>query len=178
MLESQNRDPSRRACGNGGKVEGDREGGQLSTVSTGLPVADAQGGAQVGPASPPPDPEVPAKAMRRKFSARYKLSILEQAEACSEPGEVGQLLRREGLYSSHLTAWRKAKRQGSLQALAPKKRGRKASARNPLEPEVQRLERKVARLEEELRKAQVILDVQGKVAGLLGLNFETERNSS
>lgn len=124
-----------------------------------------------------PDPEVPAKAMRRRFSAQYKLRIVEQADACSQPGELGALLRREGLYSSHLTAWRKAKREGALQALAARKRGRKPAAGNPLEPEVRRLERQVARLEEDLRKAHVILEVQGKVAGLLGLSFATERNS-
>jgi len=179
MSEQQTRD-RRRAGGNGGKVEGGREGGQLSTVSTGLSSV-AQGPGEdrrpkAGQASPP-DPEVPAKAMRRKFSAKYKLQILEQAQACTDSGEVGRLLRREGLYSSHLTAWRKAKRRGSLEALEPKKRGAKAAARNPLESEVTRLERKVAKLEEDLRKAHVILDVQEKVAGLLGLNFETEKSS-
>lgn len=179
MPEQENRD-RRRAGGNGGRVEGDWEGGQLSTVSTGLsPVETSTGEERALRSDPPspPDPEVPAKATRRQFSAKYKLMILEQAEACTEPGEVGRLLRREGLYTSHLAAWRKAQREGSLQALTPKKRGRKAAARNPLEPEVERLQRKVARLEEDLRKAHVILDVQGKVAGLLGLNFDTEKSS-
>ncbi len=179
MLEQQTRD-RRRAGGNGGKVEGDREGGQLSTVSTGQSSVEQGSGEDPGPKSgqvPPPDPEVPAKATRRKFSAKYKLRILEQAEACIDSGEVGRLLRREGLYSSHLTAWRKAKRRGSLEALEPKKRGAKAVARNSLESEVTRLQRKVVKLEEDLRKAHVILDVQGKVAGLLGLNFDTEKSS-
>ena len=76
-----------------------------------------------------------------------------------------------------LTAWRKAEREGGLQALAPKKRGRKTTPRNPLEPKVERLQREVARLEEELRKAHLILDVQGKVAGLLGLNLGTGKSS-
>jgi transposase len=180
MSEMENRDRRRRDGGNGGKVEGGREGDQLSTVSTGhrvLPLGPDDGTESKPGWVQPPDPEVPAKAARRKYSAKYKLKILEQAQACSGTGEVGRLLRREGLYSSHLTAWRKAQREGSLRALEPRKRGRKPVERNPLNKEVQRLERKVARLEEELRKAHVILDVQGKVAGLLGLSFDTEKSS-
>ncbi len=127
-------------------------------------------------ASPgPPDPEVVDKPSRRRFSAAYKVRILEEADRCTDPGEVGRLLRREGLYSSSLTAWRKAARDGTLKALS-KKRGRKAQ-RNPLAEKVRRLERQNARLENELRKAHLILDVQGKVAGLLGISFEDEKNS-
>ena len=112
---------------------------------------------------------------RRRFSAAYKVRILEEAERCTEPGEVGRLLRREGLYSSSLTGWRKAARNGTLKALS-KKRGRKVQ-RNPLEEKVRKLERQNARLENELRKAHLIMDVQGKVAGLLGISFEDEQNS-
>ena len=118
----------------------------------------------------PPDPEVVAKPTRRQFTAEYRLRILEEADRCTEPGEVGRLLRREGLYSSHLTAWRKARRKGSLQGLSSKKRGAKPSERNPLDAKVRALEAKVARLERELHTAHTILDVQGKVAGLLGFN--------
>ena len=82
------------------------------------------------------------------------------------------LLRREGLYSSHLTDWRKARRNGSLRELTPKKRGAKPTERNPLAAKVHALEAKVVRLEHELHTAHTILDVQGKVAGLLGLNLE------
>ncbi len=114
-----------------------------------------------------PDPEVVAKPKRRRFTAEYRLRILEEAERCTESGEVGRLLRREGLYSSHLTAWRKARRDGALRGLRSKKRGAKPKASNPLEPKVRELEAKVARLEKELHKAHTILDVQGKVAGLL-----------
>ena len=80
---------------------------------------------RAGRARPTPDPEVVAKPKRRQFTAEYRLRILEEAERCTQPGEVGRLLRREGLYSSHLTAWRKARRKGSLRELAPKKRGAK-----------------------------------------------------
>ncbi len=126
-------------------------------------------------AAAPPDPEVVDKPSRRRFSPSYKLRIVEEADRCTEPGEVGRLLRREGLYSSHLTTWRKAARGGSLKALS-KRRGRKPE-RNPLEEEVRKLERKNARLENELHKAHLIIDVQGKVAGLLGLSLEDGTNS-
>ena len=124
-----------------------------------------------GTRSLPPDPQVVAKPTRRQFTAAYRLRILEEADRCTEPGEVGRLLRREGLYSSHLTAWRKARRKGSLQGLSSKKRGAKPSERNPLDAKVRALEAKVARLEKELHTAHTILDVQGKVAGLLGFNL-------
>jgi len=119
----------------------------------------------------PADPEVVAKPTRRQFTAAYRLQILEQADRCTEPGEVGRLLRREGLYSSHLSTWRKARRKGSLQGLSSKKRGAKPRERNPLDAKVRALEAKVARLEKELHTAHTILDVQGKVAGLLGFNL-------
>ena len=93
-----------------------------------------------------------------------------------EPGEVGQVLRREGLYSSHLTTWRKAAHSGSLKAYMSKKRGRKPE-RNPLDEKVRKLERRNARLENELRKAHLIIDVQGKVAGLLGISLDDGTNS-
>ncbi len=124
------------------------------------------------PAPARPDPEVVAKPKRRRFSAAYRLRILEEAERCREPGEVGRLLRREGLYSSHLTAWRKARRDGALRGLSSKKRGAKPKANNPLAPRVRELEAKIARLEKELHKAHTILDVQGKVAGLLAFSLE------
>lgn len=123
-----------------------------------------------------PDPEVVAKPTRRQFSAAYRLRILEEADRCASPGEVGRLLRREGLYSSHLANWRKARREGSLKALAGKKRGAKSAQRNPLQDKVRELEAQVARLEQELHKARTILDVQGKVAGLLGLSLNDGRD--
>ena len=134
--------------------------------------SDEAPSAQVNAAPPPPDPEVVAKPTRRQFTAQYRLRILEETDRCTELGEVGRLLRREGLYSSHLTAWRQARRNGSLRGLASKKRGAKPKARNPLEPQVRELEAKVARLEKELHQAHTILAVQEKVAGLLGFNLD------
>lgn len=128
-------------------------------------------------AAAPPDPEVEAKPRRRTFTAAYRLRILEEADGCQSPGEIGRLLRREGLYSSHLSSWRKARREGSLVALSPKKRGAKPKARNPLEPKVRQLETKVKRLEAELEKAHTILDVQEKVAGLLGFSLDGGKDS-
>ncbi len=124
-----------------------------------------------------PDPEVVAKPKRRRFTAEYRLRILEEADRCAGDGEVGRLLRREGLYSSHLANWRKARRDGALRGLRSKKRGAKPKASNPLEPKVRELESKVARLEKELHKAHTILDVQEKVAGLLGFSLEDGKDS-
>jgi transposase-like protein len=110
------------------------------------------------------------RAQRRQFTAEYKQRILREADqalASGEPGALGALLRREGLYSSHLTSWRGARDRGELAGLEPKKRGRKAS-RNPLASEVARLERQVARLEGDLEKARIVISVQKKVAALLG----------
>ena len=115
-----------------------------------------------------PDPEVPAKARRRRFTAKYKLGILEEAEQCTEPGEIGALLRREGLYSSLLSRWRQQREAGALAALTPKKRGRKS---RPVDPQAQRvaeLERENARLRDKLEKAETIIEVQKKLSQLLG----------
>ena len=115
-----------------------------------------------------PDPEVVAKAKRRTFTAGYKLSILQEAEAAAGTrGAIGALLRREGLYSSLLATWRRERAKGILEALTPQKRGPKFK-RNPLEEENLKLQRQNARLTEDLRKAHIIIDVQKKVAALLG----------
>lgn len=128
-----------------------------------------------------PRPEVPEKPVRRRFTAEYKLRILEQAEACSEPGQVGRLLRHEGLYSSHLSAWRKQRREGSLRGLSARKRGRKPRPKNPLAKRVAELEREAKTLQERLRQAEVIIDVQKKVSQILGVpvaNPEDTESSS
>ena len=115
-----------------------------------------------------PDPEMVAKAKRRTFTAEYKQRILQEADsAAATPGGVGALLRREGLYSSHLVSWRRERRAGVLEALKPRKRSPR-SERNPLAEENQKLRRQVGQLTEKLRKAEIIIDVQKKVAALLG----------
>lgn len=115
------------------------------------------------------DPEVTAKAKRRRFTAEYKRRILREADALVETGGVGEMLRREGLYSSHLSTWRRERERGALDGLAPKQRGRKANPDKELLAENQRLAREVARLEQRLAQAEAIIDVQKKVAALLGI---------
>jgi transposase-like protein len=117
-----------------------------------------------------PDPEVVPKAKRRKFSAKYKLRILEEADSCTEAGQVGSLLRREGLYSSHLTTWRRQRDEGVLKGLSPQKRGRKR--KDELEREVTRLQRENERLQASLEQAEMIIEVQKKLSRLLGLATE------
>jgi len=128
--------------------------------------------AAVAPKSPAPsvpvvDSEV-ALPRRRSFSAEFKLQILAEADACTESGEVGALLRRHGLYSSHLTDWRRQRDEGALTALAPRKRGRKTAAKNPLAAEVARLEREVKRLTARAERAERLVELQKKVAELFG----------
>jgi transposase-like protein len=113
-----------------------------------------------------PDPEVVVKAQRRRFTAEYKRRILQEADACTQHGEIGALLRREGLYSSHLNTWRRQRARGELQGLTPAKRGRKA---NPQAAENARLQRETERLKAQLARAELIIDVQKKVSQLLGL---------
>ena len=114
-----------------------------------------------------PDPEMVPKAKRRKFSAEYKRRILEEADNCAEPGQIGALLRREGLYSSHLSTWRRQREQGLLGALSPKKRGCKR--KDELEREVVRLRRENERLQASLEQAETIINVQKRLSRLLGL---------
>jgi transposase-like protein len=113
-----------------------------------------------------PDPEVVVKAQRRHFTAEYKRRILQEADACTRSGEIGALLRREGLYSSHLNTWRHQRARGELQGLTPAKRGRKA---DPQAAENARLLRETVRLKAQLARAELIIDVQKKVSQLLGL---------
>lgn len=117
--------------------------------------------------------EVLERPVRRRFTGAYKARILGAADACKGHGELGALLRREGLYSSHLTTWRKQRGAGMLAALAPKRRGRKADPDRPLRLENERLRQETDRLKEKLRKAELVIDVQKKVAALLGRPLET-----
>lgn len=118
-----------------------------------------------------PDPEVSDRPRRRKFTAKYKLDVLRELDGCTAPGSVGAVLRREGLHSSHITNWRRAREAGELQALQPRKRGRPRKEVNPLADENERLQRRVAKLEEELRKAHVVIDVQKKLSTVLGIQL-------
>jgi transposase-like protein len=143
----------------------ERSGGERSEPQRSA--AAAKAGADAGLASRP-NPEVVAKAKRRIFTAEYKLRILQEIEAVADRrGGIGALLRREGLYSSLLATWRRERAAGILEALTPQKRGPK-SKRNPLQEENLKLQRQNARLTEDLRKAHIIIDVQKKVAALLG----------
>ena len=116
-----------------------------------------------------PNTEVIAKAKRRHFSAAEKMRILREADACQGTGEIGALLRREGIYSSYLTTWRRQRESRELDGLAPKKRGPKP---NPEAIELAKLRREYARLQERMRQAELIIDVQKKVARMLGANLE------
>ena len=118
---------------------------------------------------PVPDPEVLDRPKRRTFTAAYKLNILRELDALTEPGQVGEVLRREGLYSSHICDWRRLRALGELQALEPKKTGRPKKEHHPLELRLAEAERKAARLEDELSKARLIIDVQKKVSEMLGI---------
>lgn len=120
-----------------------------------------------GAVAPPvvADPELAPRASRRKFTAAYKLKIVVAAEACSKPGEIGALLRREGLYSSLLTEWRRARDSGALGALEPKRRGPKAAGSEQVE--VVELQRRLERSEADLQTARRVIEVQGNVSALL-----------
>jgi len=143
--------------------------------ATAKPVAESPH----GPASPrpagivPPDPEVVATPTRRRFTAAEKLRILKLADACTAVGSLGALLRAEGLYSSHLTTWRRQRTEGVLSALTPQKRGRKASVRHPLRVENETLRKENARLSTRLKQAELIIDVQKKVSEILGIPLAT-----
>jgi transposase-like protein len=120
---------------------------------------------------------VVAKAQRRKFTAAYKLGIVEEADRATDPGEIGSLLRREGLYSSHLVEWRRLRAAGALSVLS-RKRGRKPT-RNPLAEENCKLKSELVQVKKKLEQAEIIIDVQKKVSALLGISLaETDRGES
>ena len=124
-----------------------------------------------------PNPEVLEKPHRRRFSAAYKLKILEEVDACTEIGSIGAVLRREGLYSALLSKWRKQREDGALAGLTPKKRGRKAKPKDPSAKRVAELEREVERLRDKLHKAETIIDVQKKLSLLLGVDLPDPKKS-
>ena len=119
--------------------------------------------------------EVSAKARRRQFTAKYKLEILRRAAACTQAGEIGALLRSAGLFSSHLTTWRHARERGELVGLAPKTRGRKKVVPpDARDKKIAELERRNARLTARAERAEALVEIQNKVAQLLGTRFESE----
>jgi transposase-like protein len=126
------------------------------------------------PALATQETEVVAMPKRRRFSAEEKLRILKEVDACTKPGEQGALLRREGLYSSHLVEWRRARERGELDGLEPKKRGRKPAAVNPLERKVAELARALEKAEARARRAEALVELQKKVSELLGIQLPKE----
>ena len=161
---------------------------KLTAIDSSTPEPVGSQGARRATGEPPgsggtrassiPDPEVSEKKSRRKFTAKYKLRILQEADNCSLQGQLGALLRREGLYSSNLTTWRRQREQGMLTGLTPKKRGRKNKPQNPLADQVARLEKENRKLRLKLKQAETIIDVQKKVSQMLeatqDLNDEKE----
>jgi transposase len=149
-------------------VVGGTEGGRSPT---GVPPTTAADAARGGPSANkpfvPPDPAVLEKPVRRRFSVEYKLRILEEVDACTEPGQIGALLRREGLYWSCLDRWRKQRKKGTLAGLTPQRRGRKPQANDPLITENERLRHENQRLAEKLRQAETVIEVQKKLSELL-----------
>ena len=132
----------------------------MSTMLEGVPVAL--------------ETEVVAKAQRRRFTAAEKLRVLRQADGCAKPGEVSALLRREGLYSSHLASWRAARQRGELAGLAPRARGPKAKPVDPRDRRLAELERDNRRLQARLERAEGLIEVQKKVSQLLGIPLESD----
>jgi transposase len=147
-------------------VRGNGAGGPAAQRAVGERSAGTAG--RAAPAAPP-DPELVERPQRRRFSAAYKLRVLHEADGLSRPGEIGALLRREGLYSSHLSTWRGQREEGILEALA-RPRGRKPA--DPLAVENAELRRCLTRSEAELEKARRVIEVQGNVCALLGELFE------
>lgn len=151
---------------------------KLKMVSSISAAERARAGEASGSSAAPAalDPEVRAIAKRRQFSAAYKLSVLEETDRCSSPGAIGALLRREGLYSSHLTTWRREREAGALEALG-RRRGRKAKL-SPEQRRIAELQSRCARLERELAQVRLIVDVQKKLCTLLGLPTAADEQST
>ena len=119
----------------------------------------------------PQETEVVAKAKRRRFTAQYKRDMIRRVEACTEPGAIGALLRGEGLFSSHLTAWRRERKEGELAALEPKKRGPKAKSVDPRDIENAALRQELAKATARAQRAELLVEIQKKLSTLLGLEL-------
>src|SRR4029453_14155381 len=155
----------------GAEGAGETEGARRATgvFPAGAPAAEA-------PALSSADTEVVAKPQRRRFTAEYKRRIVREADRCTTPGAIGALLRREGLYSSHLTTWRAARERGELEALAPRKRGPKAAPPDPRDKKITEQEREIAKWKKRAERAEALVEVQKKVAALLGTPFENAKS--
>ncbi len=147
---------------------------------SGTPTTTASSARETSPGvlSGVPDPEVSERPTRRRFTAQYKQKIVREADACTEPGEIGSLLRREGLYSSLLGTWRKQRDTRELSALGPQKRGRKSEPVNPLAKQLAQVEREKRELERQLKKAHLLLDLQKKVSEILGISLEEREKTA
>ena len=159
-------------------VVGGTEGGRSPTgVPPTTAAAAARGTPAAGNGKPISDPAVSEKPVRRRFTAEYKCGILHEADHSIESGQLGALLRREGLYSSHLSTWRQQRDEGTLAGLTPKRRGRKANPDAPLVAENERLKRETQRLSAKLRQAETIIEVQKKLSEILGIPLPPPDNS-
>lgn len=148
-----------------GEAEGARRATGVSPSAAPLAPVSAAG---------TPETEVVAKAQRRRFTAEYKRRIVREAERCTTTGAIGALLRREGLYASYLTTWRAARDRGALEGLAPKKRGPKVEPPDPREKKLAEQEREITRLTKRAERAEALVEIQKKVAALLGVPLASE----
>src|SRR5438093_12866078 len=161
----------KRERGEGIEQLGETEGARRATGV--FPSAAPAAGVGAAPAGA--ETEVATRAQRRRFTAEYKRRIVREADRCTKPGEIGALLRREGLYSSHLTTWRAARDRGELEGLSPKKRGPKVAPPDPRDKKIAEQERDIARWQKRAERAEAFVEVQTKVAALLGTPFESEK---
>ena len=164
-----------RMLGMEGAGAGGTEGGRSPTgvppapAAASAPSGDGRDSPATGNGRLIPDPAVLEKPARRRFTAEYKLRILHEADRCTASGQLGALLRREGLYSSLLSTWRRQRDEGTLAGLTPKRRGRKANPDAPVIAENERLRRENQRLTAKLRQAETIIEVQKKLSEILGI---------
>jgi transposase-like protein len=157
-------------------LAGGTEGGRSPTGVPPAKAGDPDSGVAELALPAVPDPTVPEKPDRRRFTADYKLRVLQEADRCTQSGELGALLRREGLYSSHLANWRQLRDEGTLSGLA-KPRGRKPAANAALVAENERLKRHNERLEAKLRQAETIIEVQKKLSEILSIQLPPADNN-
>jgi transposase-like protein len=153
------------------------EAGEMEGARRATGVSPAAGASATGAvlAEEKAEVEVGAKAERRRFTAEYKRQIVREADRCTKPGEIGALLRREGLYSSHVVTWRAARDRGELAGLAAKKRGPKAVLPDPRDKKIAEQERETVRWKKRAERAEALVEVQKKLAALLGTPLESEQ---